>query len=180
MTGSYTCEVDPGRPPGRIVRASEPVDQELPRRSHVADHELVEDPSQASLDISPVLVRPVARLRSPIMEPRPLDPRLLGAGRPTLTIPPVRAFVRPAAWALLAAAPAFGLFGLPPAVAIGVAAAVIRTLDLQVARVGFSFADGFIGYRPQTGWPHGVQEDDEVHWNWSATGTVRFGQGARG
>ena len=156
------------------------MDQELPRRSHVADHELVEDPSQASLDISPVLVRPVARLRSPIMEPRPLEPRLLGAGRPTLTIPPVRAFVRPAAWVLLAAAPVFGLFGLPAAVAIGVAAAVIRTLDLQVARVSFSFADGFIGYRPQMGWPRGVQEDDEVHWNWSQTGTARFGQGARG
>ena len=32
--------------------------------------------------------------------------------------------------------------------------------------VSFSFADGFIGYRPDTTWPHGVQEDDDVRWDW--------------
>lgn len=30
----------------------------------------------------------------------------------------------------------------------------------------FSFGQGFVGYRPDMGWPQGVQEDDDVHWNW--------------
>jgi len=30
----------------------------------------------------------------------------------------------------------------------------------------FSFGQGFIGYRADLGWPRGVQEDDDVHWNW--------------
>jgi hypothetical protein len=30
----------------------------------------------------------------------------------------------------------------------------------------FSFGQGFVGYRPDPAWPHGVQEDDDVHWNW--------------
>ena len=32
--------------------------------------------------------------------------------------------------------------------------------------VPFSFGAGFVGYRPDTAWPQGVQEDDDVHWNW--------------
>jgi hypothetical protein len=30
----------------------------------------------------------------------------------------------------------------------------------------FSFGQGFVGYRPDPAWPQGVQEDDDVHWNW--------------
>jgi hypothetical protein len=37
--------------------------------------------------------------------------------------------------------------------------------------VPFSFGAGFVGYRPDTAWPQGVQEDDDVHWNWRP-GTV--------
>lgn len=156
------------------------MNENLSRRSPVTDHELIEGPAAAARDVSPVLVRPVVRLRSPIMDPRPLTLRPADFERLGLTIPPVRAFVRPATWALLAAVPGFGLFGLQAAAAIGLVAVVIRALDLRVARLDFSFADGFIGYRPQMGWPHGVQEDDEVHWNWSPGGTVRVGQGAPG
>ena len=32
----------------------------------------------------------------------------------------------------------------------------------------FSFGPGFVGYRPDPAWPQGVQEDDDVHWNWRA------------
>ena len=35
-------------------------------------------------------------------------------------------------------------------------------------RASFGFGDGFLPYRAQDGWPHGVQEEDDVHWNWSA------------
>ena len=32
--------------------------------------------------------------------------------------------------------------------------------------VSFSFGEGFVGYRPDPAWPQGVQEDDDVHWDW--------------
>jgi hypothetical protein len=45
-------------------------------------------------------------------------------------------------------------------VVLGVA---IRYVDRHVA---FSFGEGFVGYRGDPRWPQGVQEDDEVRWNW--------------
>jgi hypothetical protein len=33
-------------------------------------------------------------------------------------------------------------------------------------RIPFSFGQGFLGYRPDLGWPQGVQEDDDFRWNW--------------
>ena len=47
--------------------------------------------------------------------------------------------------------------------AFGLAALGTRLIDRHVT---FSFGAGFIGYRSDLGWPHGVQEDDDVHWNW--------------
>lgn len=32
--------------------------------------------------------------------------------------------------------------------------------------VSFSFGEGFLGYRAQMEWPRGVQEDDDVRWDW--------------
>jgi hypothetical protein len=46
---------------------------------------------------------------------------------------------------------------------LGFAAIGIRRID---RRVTFSFGEGFIGYRADLGWPRGVQEDDDVRWNW--------------
>ena len=48
---------------------------------------------------------------------------------------------------------------------LAVATFGIRLFDRHVT---VSFAAGFIGYRSDLGWPRGVQEDDDVHWNWSA------------
>ena len=42
----------------------------------------------------------------------------------------------------------------------------------------FSFGQGFVGYRPDAAWPQGVQEDDDVHWNWRR-GAGDPGAGAR-
>ena len=47
--------------------------------------------------------------------------------------------------------------------AFGLAALGTRLIDRHVT---FSFGAGFIGYRSDLGWPHGVQEDDDVYWNW--------------
>jgi hypothetical protein len=43
------------------------------------------------------------------------------------------------------------------------AAVALRSI---VGRFPFSFGEGFVGYRPDDGWPLGVQEDDDVRWNW--------------
>ncbi len=48
----------------------------------------------------------------------------------------------------------------------GVLCGAALALTTMFRRVPFSFAEGFLGYRPDMGWPHGVQEDDDFHWNW--------------
>jgi hypothetical protein len=47
---------------------------------------------------------------------------------------------------------------------LGFAAVGIRRIDRSVP---FSFGEGFVGYRADVGWPHGIQEDDDVRWNWA-------------
>jgi hypothetical protein len=42
-------------------------------------------------------------------------------------------------------------------------AAVVRFIDRHVS---FSFGEGFVGYRGDPAWPRGVQEDDDVRWDW--------------
>jgi hypothetical protein len=49
------------------------------------------------------------------------------------------------------------------AAALVVAAASVRFVDRHV---GFSFGEGFVGYRGDPAWPRGVQEDDDVRWDW--------------
>jgi hypothetical protein len=39
----------------------------------------------------------------------------------------------------------------------------VRFIDRHVT---FSFGAGFVGYRSDMAWPHGVQEDDDFHWDW--------------
>jgi hypothetical protein len=43
----------------------------------------------------------------------------------------------------------------------------------------FSFGQGFVGYRPDPAWPQGVQEDDDVHWNWRPHTASGPGAGSR-
>jgi len=53
-------------------------------------------------------------------------------------------------------------------IAVGVLCGAALALTTMFRRVPFSFAEGFLGYRPDMGWPHGVQEDDDFQWNWKA------------
>jgi hypothetical protein len=48
----------------------------------------------------------------------------------------------------------------------GALVGVHAAMRLIVPRVTFSFGQGFVGYRGDPRWPQGVQEDDDVHWNW--------------
>ncbi len=45
------------------------------------------------------------------------------------------------------------------------AVVLARSVSLHVS---FSFGEGFVGYRSDPAWPQGVQEDDDVHWDWQA------------
>jgi len=52
----------------------------------------------------------------------------------------------------------------------GFGAAVLRRLD---RRREYSFGQGFLGYRAESGWPRGVQEDDDMHWVWPSPSASR-------
>ncbi len=137
--------------------------------------ELIERPAISGWDAWPELVRPVARLRSPIMEHRPRRALPPGPDGATVMLPAARDMIRPMAWAMLIGLPVLALIGWQAAILVGGTAAVIRAVDSRIARSDLSFASGFIGYRTQAGLPHGVREDDDVRWNWTK---AQGGQGA--
>ncbi len=156
------------------------MDQGSQRRSHAPDLGLIED-SETSVRLAPVLVRPAAHLRSPILAPHspgsaaaaapePADP-----DRPVLEVPaiPAAELLRAMAWALLPATLVLLLVGWLPAVIVGVVALGARAMR----HATFGFGDGFLPFRAQDGWPRGVQEDNDVHWNWTVQ---RDGHAARG
>ena len=103
---------------------------------------------------------PVEPDMAPAMLPeRPILPPLPVAGRVQLELELAIA-VAVAVMSFLVAADvrvAMAVGGL------GIAAVAIRRID---RRVPFSFGEGFVGYRADLGWPRGVQEDDDVRWNW--------------
>ena len=92
-------------------------------------------------------------------EPRPELPRIAISRRVEFEI---------AIIAAVAVAAAFLAGDARAAIIVGslaLAALGIRLIDRHVT---FSFGAGFVGYRGDLGWPRGVQEDDDVHWNWNA------------
>jgi hypothetical protein len=153
------------------------------RDPRIADHELIEGTLPMGPNVIPEAVAPVSRLRSPIMERRPLQLLPPNDDLPSVLLPPLRSFVAPLGLALLVAAPILLVAGWQVAILAGIGAAGYRALDRRIGRAGFTLGDGFLPYRPQTGWPQGVQEDDEVRWNWSpvrGAATPRDGQPAPG
>ncbi|MFL5670590.1 MAG: hypothetical protein ACJ77C_00685 [Chloroflexota bacterium] len=48
----------------------------------------------------------------------------------------------------------------------GLAVVIFVATWILGGRVTFSFGQGVVGYRGDMGWPTGVQEDDDFHWNW--------------
>ena len=90
-----------------------------------------------------------------------------GAGL-SVPLPPIGAFVGPSRIALLLAAPVWLVIGLQAALAVAVLAFAYRFMHDLGDRAGFSIGEGFLPYRARLAWPQGVQEDDDVRWNWSA------------
>ena len=125
-----------------------------------------------------VLDRPDGHMRSPILarradpEPAPTDDLT------RVDLPPIQAFFWPLVWVLVAGLPVLIRVGWQAAAVMAVIALIVREAHLRADRSTISFGEGFLGYRAHDGWPHGVQEDDDVHWNWSPGRSAQPGRGA--
>jgi hypothetical protein len=123
----------------------------------------------------PVLVRPVAHLRSPIFdEPAPLPPSRGGerilARHLVRAIGPYLVSVVAIGLPILAVAGGDWLW-----VIAGLTVAAIALHELA-QRVTFTFAEGFLAFRNRDEWPHGVQEEYDIRYSWPATGNAPPGR----
>jgi hypothetical protein len=137
-------------------------------RSDDSGPELLEGADGLGPRVNPVPVAPLSGIRSPVLEHRSPEPLPLPDDRPSFLVPPLRAFVGPSQLALLVGVPILVLMTWQAALIGAVIAVAGRELHRRVALVPFSFGEGFLPYRDGMDWPHGVQEEDEVHWHWAA------------
>ncbi|MEA2630589.1 MAG: hypothetical protein QOE66_808 [Chloroflexota bacterium] len=137
-------------------------------------------PDDADSVHRPVLLRPAVQIHSPILrhgstnEPPARDPL-----RPSLVLPPIRALVRPALWSVVAAIPLLVRVGWQAALVAAALVIVVREVRVRVSGSTVTFGGGFLPYRASEGWPHGVQEDDDVRWHWPPVRAVTPARGAR-
>ena len=122
-----------------------------------------------------VLDRPVGQMRSPILARR-ADPQPAPADAPpAVELPPLRSFLGPLVWMLVLGLPVLLRVGWQAAAVMAVVALMVREAHLRANRSTISFGEGFLAYNARDGWPHGVQEDDDVHWNWKTARTAQPG-----
>jgi hypothetical protein len=143
------------------------IDRSAPAQALLIEIDLDATGTHQALATRPVLSQPTARIRSPLMG---TAPRTAGVAdtAPTIPLPPLRTLISPLAWAVVPAVPVLLRVGWEAAAVVAVVAMLIREARLRATRSTLSFADGFLAYAGDNRWPHGVQEDDDVHWNWSA------------
>ena len=145
----------------------------------MVDPELVEGWAGGPRPIT-FAVEPLARMRSPIMAAPKRDQPVWEDERPFTALPPLRELMGPSAVGVLVAAPLLVLAGWQVALVAGFVATIVREVERRMP-ASYSLAAGFLPYRSDEGWPQGVQEDDDVHWNWSSgnPGQVTSSQGSR-
>jgi hypothetical protein len=153
------------------------IDRSLVLQSDLIDIDFVRP--MGGMDTRPVLHRPTARIRSPLMEPLSETSRQRTEAV-AFELPPIRELIVPVAWLLVAGLPILVRVGWQAAVVAGVIALILREGRLRADRSTLSFGDGFLAYAGTNGWPHGVQEDDDVRWNWAAVRPARRGQESSG
>lgn len=138
--------------------------QNLARERSGEDADGVPPPVARLEAVVPTISAPILSGAAPVAEAAPLPDVVDGAHDVIPALPPRSAYLL-AGFMVATAAVAqidvrLGLtFGALACAGVGV-----RSID---RRVTFSFGEGFIGYRGDPVWPHGVQEDDDVHWNWN-------------
>lgn len=144
--------------------------QGAPSRADAAAEDLLDGERLVPRPVA-VPVEPPGALRSPILEHRPIRPLPPDAMGPTVVLPPIGALVGPSRIALLVAAPLWLAISLQAALIVAVVAFAYRFMHGLGDRAGFSIGEGFLPYRARLDWPQGVQEDDDVRWNWSPART---------
>ena len=123
----------------------------------------------------PLLSRPTAHLRSPLFDsPAPLPSP--GAGERLKALDLIRAFAPYAVVVAVIGLPFLAVAGgawLWIVVCLTVAAIVMREL---AQRATFTFAEGFLAFRNRDEWPHGVQEEYDIHYSWPSTASASPGR----
>jgi hypothetical protein len=151
---------DPQTPPGpprdryrrAATAASEPVEFEAP--------------------VQPILVRPVAHIRSPILaKPTQMEAR---ARVDDVEPVPIAELIRdywPIVSPVVVIGGAFLLFTNDQWAMFAAATTAVGIGMRAVARrITFTFADGFLAFRKDESWPRGVQEEYDVPYAWPSTG----------
>jgi hypothetical protein len=155
------------------------IDPSQPAHPALVDIDFVGGGSRADLGSRPVLHRPYGRMRSPLMDRRS-DASMPRAEFIPVEMPPIRAFIGPLLWVVVPALPILLRVGWQAAAVAGIVALAVREAHLRADRSTISFGEGFLGYAARDGWPHGVQEDDDVHWNWKTARSAQAGRSAGG
>ena len=150
-----------------------------PAHTALVDIDFVAGVYRADVGLRPDLHPTTGRIRSPLMEPRTRASHLKGEPIP-FEMPPIGDLIFPLVWFLVPAVPVLERVGWQAAVIAGAVALVVREARHLANRSTISFGDGFLAYAGTNGWPHGVQEDDDVHWDWSAMQAAGPGHGAGG
>jgi hypothetical protein len=141
--------------------------------------ELVEVRSGERPTLPPALHRPVARIRSPIAEHRGwASAQTVGLEGSATALPDAGVLAGPLVRALAVALPTAIVFGPQVGLLTGIIAVACGAFRDGRDGVSFTLGDGFLPYRPDTGWPRGVREDDDVRWSWAPHGGTQ--QAARG
>jgi hypothetical protein len=128
----------------------------------------------------PVLVRPVAHLRSPIFDERAPLPPTSGPGGQIPVLDVLRAIGPYLIPVVVIGVPFLFVAGgdwVWVVVGLTIAAMALREL---ARRVTFTFAEGFLAFRNRDEWPRGVQEEYDVRYSWPSSGSASTGSVASG
>jgi hypothetical protein len=101
-----------------------------------------------------------------LVESEIVKPELVDDGPAERTAPPEQWFAPRRSDFELAIFVAAAIILAAGDIGLGVICGAFLVAAAAFRRLPFSFGEGFIGYRPDMGWPQGVQEDDDFHWSW--------------
>lgn len=146
-------------PPGRLDR----------RQRAAAD---ASEPLEYEAPVRPILVRPVAHIRSPILaKPTRMQAR---AHSDELETMPITELIRefwPTVSPVVVVGGAFLLLANDQWATFAAGTTAVAIAMRAVARrITFTFADGFLAFRKDESWPRGVQEEYDVRYAWPSTG----------
>lgn len=122
--------------------------------------------------VKPILVRPVAHIRSPILaEPTRSQARARAADIETVPITDLIRHYWPTASPIVVIGGAFLLFATVQWALFAAGTTAVGIAMRAVARrITYTFADGFLAFRKDESWPRGVQEEYDVPYAWPARG----------